>query len=172
MRWIAVNKDDKEIPLYRSGLVARELYTHKREDLFAVAPQLEALNVTLPMTRKSNNGEMIVINVVSRAFFHAKANRQVFVQFAKEDTEAGQEHMCGRLKYNMYVTRDAAQNLYDEYSQQLTNVGFTQGVATPCVFYHKEMGVGTVVHGDGYVSIGKLSSLKWMKESVEKNYQL
>ena len=73
---------------------------------------------------------------------------------------------------SMYGTRDAALNWYDEYSSQLISIGFVQGVATPCVFYHKEKGIRTFVHGDDYVSTGKLSSLKWMQDSLEKKYKI
>ena len=91
-----INKGDSENPNYRSRLVAREINTHKREDLFAATPPLEALKVILSMTATSNRGESIMINDVSRALFHAKAKRQVYVQLANEDKEAGQEQLCGR----------------------------------------------------------------------------
>ena len=38
VRWIDINKGDNEKPNYRSRLVARELNTHKRDDLFAATP--------------------------------------------------------------------------------------------------------------------------------------
>ena len=38
VRWIDINKGDAENPNYRSKLVAREINTHKREDLFAATP--------------------------------------------------------------------------------------------------------------------------------------
>ena len=41
-RWVDVNKGDDENPDYRSRLVAQELNTEKREDLFAATPPLEA----------------------------------------------------------------------------------------------------------------------------------
>ena len=44
---------------------------------------------------------------VRRAYFHAKAKREVFVELPPEDAEEG---MCGRLLKSMYGTRDAAQN--------------------------------------------------------------
>ena len=39
-RWVDVNQGDDENPDYRSRLVAQELHTHKREDLFAATPPL------------------------------------------------------------------------------------------------------------------------------------
>ena len=49
IRWIDINKGDAEKPNYRSRLVAREINTHKRDDLFAATPPLEALKIILSM---------------------------------------------------------------------------------------------------------------------------
>ena len=40
-----------------------------------------------------------MVNDISRAFFHAKAKRDVYVQLPKEDTMAGEEQKRGKLKY-------------------------------------------------------------------------
>ena len=124
VRWIDINKGDQSNPKYRSRLVAREINIHKRDDLFAATPPLEALKPILSLIATSNRGEIVMINDMSRAFFHAKAKRDVFVQIPNEDKEAGDEQKCGKLRYSMYGTRDAAQNWYHEYSSQLTNIGF------------------------------------------------
>ena len=143
-RWININKGDQDHPNYRSRLVAREINTHRRDDLFAATPPLEAFKTILSMTATSNRGEVVMINDISRAFFHARAKREVFVQLPKEDMNEGEEKMCGRLKYSMYGTRDAAQNWYQEYSGQLIKIGFEQGKASPCTFYHRELGIRTM----------------------------
>ena len=67
-----------------------------------------------------------MVNDISRAFFHAKAKRDVYVQLATEDKLPGEEGMCGKLRYSMHGTRDAAQNWYEEYSGELKEMGFTQ----------------------------------------------
>ena len=95
-------------PNYRSRFVAREINTRKRDDLFAGLPPLEALKITLSMTTSGNRGEVLMVNDVSRAFFHAKAKRDVYVQVAAEDQQPGDERRCGKLNYSMYWTRDAA----------------------------------------------------------------
>ena len=41
-RWIDTNKGDDEDPEYRSRIVAQEVNTEKRIDLFAATPPLEA----------------------------------------------------------------------------------------------------------------------------------
>ena len=45
--------------------------------------------------------------------------------------------MCGKLKKSMYGTRDAASNCEDCYMEFANDVGFTSGIASPCVFKHK-----------------------------------
>ena len=72
---------------------------------------------------------------VKRAFFHVKATKLVYAKLPPEDVLPGEEEMCGRLNFSMYGTRDAAANWADEYPSKLLSMGFTQGKATPCVFY-------------------------------------
>ena len=48
---------------------------------------------------------------------------------------------CGKLLKSMYGTRDAAVNWADEYSSRMVELGFTQGIATPCVFYKADRGL-------------------------------
>ena len=54
VRWIDINKGDRDSPSYRSRIVARELNTHTRDDLFAATPPLEALRVISSMTTIAN----------------------------------------------------------------------------------------------------------------------
>ena len=158
VRWIDISKGDEGHPNYRPRLVARETNTHKREALFAATPPLEALKATLSMTATANKGEVLMINDMSRAFFHAKVKRSFDVQLAEEDRKLGEEAMYGKLNYSMYGTRDAAQNWFEEYSNQLRSVGFIQVKAIPCVFYHPQRQIRTMVHGDDYVSTGLLQN--------------
>ena len=113
-----------------------------------------------------------MVNDVSRAFFHAKAGREVYVQLVDDDKQPGDEDKCGLLNYSMYGTRDAAQNWASEYAEMLVPVGFTQGKASPCVFYHKEKCIRTFVHGDDYVSTAMPKQLEWLKEQLEKRYTI
>ena len=46
-RWVDVNKGDVINPEYRSRLVAQEIKTYKREDLFAATPPLEATKLLI-----------------------------------------------------------------------------------------------------------------------------
>lgn len=62
VRWIDINKGDVDSPNYRSRLVAREINTYKRDDLFAATPPLEALKTILSMTTTSNKGGIVMVN--------------------------------------------------------------------------------------------------------------
>ena len=72
--------------------------------------------------------------------------------------------MCG--------TRDAAQNWGEECANTLNEMGFTQGKASPCVFQHEERKIRTYIHGDDFVSSAQGEQLKWMKEQLEKKYEM
>ena len=69
VKWIDINKGDQQNPSYRSRLVAREINTYKRDDLFAATPPLEAFKFIISMTSTANKGEVIMVNDISRAFF-------------------------------------------------------------------------------------------------------
>ena len=72
----------------------------------------------------------------------------------------------------MYGARDAAQNWGEEYTDKLLKLGFVQGKASPCTFYHAARGLRTYVHGDDFVTVGQGRDLKWSKDGLEKHYEL
>ena len=115
---------------------------------------------------------MVMVNDISRAFFHAPTKGKMYVQLPDEDCGDGSQERCGRLNFSMNRTRDAAQNWFTQYSRQLINVGFEQRKTSPCTFYHKERSSRTYVHGDDYVNAGKPKQLKWLKERLEKTFQV
>ena len=172
VRWIDINKGDAKEPNYRSRLVAREINTYKRDDIFVATPPLEALKVTLSLATSGNKGEMLMINDISRAFFHAPAKHKVYVQLAKEDKTVGEEHLCCRFGYSMYGTRDAAQNWFDAYSHNLKSIGFQPGASSPCTICNKEKSMRTYVHGDDYVSVARPESLRWLQQELEKCFKV
>ena len=88
--------------------------------------------------------------------------------------EDQQDGMRGRLKKAMYGTRDAAQNWELEYSEMMTEAGFTQGSHRACVFYHKEKDVRAVVcekillhldRGAAWIGSVKSFSIAWRASS-------
>ena len=83
-RWIDTNKADELDPEYRSRLVGREFRTEKDDSLYASTPPLESLRVILSWasTVKQDNGvheNEVMINDVRRAYFYAKASRNMFI---------------------------------------------------------------------------------------------
>ena len=49
VRWVDTNKGDSKLPNYRSRLVAKEIRTHRDDNLYAATPPLESLRVLLSM---------------------------------------------------------------------------------------------------------------------------
>ena len=172
VRWIDINKGDTKGPNYRSRLVAKEINTCKKNDLFAATPPLEAFKLVISMATTNNRGEIVMINDVSRAFSHAKVQRDVYVDLPEEDVLPGDEGKCAKLEFSLYGTRDAAINWHNEYSQQLSNNGFIQGESSPCTFYHPCRKIRTIVHGDDYVSVGQESDLQWLEQRLKDKYEI
>ncbi len=105
VKWVDANKGDMEKPEYRCTLVARESDKDKREDLVAATPPLEAKKVLFSLCASMPEMCLEFVDAV-RAYFHAKARRDVYVDLPKEDC---QEETRGKLKKAMYGTRGAAQ---------------------------------------------------------------
>ena len=123
-----INKGDSVTPENRSRLVAKEIKKDKRADLFAATPPLEAkkalfsfaLTEGIGWKGDRRSGMKVDFIDVRRAYFFAKAKREVYVDLADEDAEPG---MCGRLNKSMYGTRDAAHNWEIEYSDFMSSIG-------------------------------------------------
>ena len=105
----------------------------QRLDLFAATPPLEAKKFlfSLAVSSKADSGKSYKIAFIDikRAYFHAKAIRDVYVDLPSQDWEEG---MCGKLEKSMYGTRDAAQNWEREYESAFLDVKFQQGKSFPC----------------------------------------
>merc|ERR1711940_374541 len=106
---------------------------------------------------------------VSRAYFHARVRRDVYVNLPQEDSAPG---MCGKLLKAMYGTRDAAQNWECEYVEFLKQLGFKQGRATPCVFTLTKRGLTLVVHGDDFVISGQTIASDWFREQIKQKFEV
>ena len=46
----------------------------------------------------------------------------------------------------------------------VVQAGFSQGVSTPCAFYHAAKDVRIVVHGDDFTVLGTDEAIKWTNE--------
>ena len=99
VRWIDVNKRDDENPNYRSRLVAKDFKTSINLELYAATPPLEALRSLVSLAATSSyTGEgpnKMMINDISRAYFHAPTTTPTFVHLCDEDRAEGDDEMCG-----------------------------------------------------------------------------
>ena len=85
-RWIDINKGDDENPNYRSRFVAKEFNQSEEQGLFAGTPPLEAMRYIIHRAATVGKEEnIIMINVVARAFFEATVKRAVCVEVPEED---------------------------------------------------------------------------------------
>ena len=174
VRWVDVNKGDATETNYRSRLVGREFNIGRDDALYAATPPLEALRLVIShaATHQSDGvRRMVMINDVRRAYFYAKIQRDVYVELPKEDEDFGTGKL-GKLKLCLYGTRDAAKGWQETLSAHLEKIGFRRGRGHPCVFYHPERDIKTLVHGDDYVSAGSSEAMAWMESELEKAYEI
>jgi hypothetical protein len=177
VRWVDVNKGDEQDPNYRSRLVAKEIKKYSDWSLFAATPPWEAIKLlfSLAVTEgrgwkdTKEKGKKIEVSDVRRAYFYAKARRQVFVELPDEDSQPG---MCGELGKSMYGTRDAANNWEQEYCEFLKSVGFARGASVPCSFHNAKRDMCLVVHGDDFTILGYDSDLDWLKVEMKKKFEI
>jgi hypothetical protein len=106
---------------------------------------------------------------ISRAYFHAKARRLVYVKLPMEDNEEGK---CGKLLKAMYGTRDAAQNWEMEYVEFMESIGFVRGRSTPCAFWHSGRQLRAVIHGDDFTILGNEVELDWFRDKVQSKFEV
>ena len=104
---------------------------------------------------------------VKRAYFHANAIRDVYVELSPERAQPG---MCGRLNKALYGTRDAAQNWAYSYMEFMKSIGFKTGRSSSCVFWHPEHELRVVVHGDDFTALGWQVGLDWFWKEIQKRY--
>jgi hypothetical protein len=131
-------------------LVATEVKRYEDESLFAATPPLEALKILVGVAA-ARKWKIVHVDV-RRAYFHAEALRDVYVELDRRDKSEGEENMIGKLNYAMYGTRDAASSWEACYTKCLIGGGFTQGRSNPCVFMKGEVLLD--VHGDEFTITG------------------
>ena len=105
---------------------------------------------------------------IKRAYFHAATRRDLYIKLPEEDQKEGH---YGKLDKSMYGTRDEAQNWEEEYSNWLMEIGFSRGVASPCVFYHSSKNIRVVIHGDDFTLLGYEEGLDWFIEMLKKKLE-
>ena len=77
-----------------------------------------------------------MLNDVKRAYFHARAMRDVYVELPDEEKLRGEGDLVGKLQLCLYGTRNAASNWQETVAEHSESCGFPRGRSTPCVFFH------------------------------------
>ena len=185
VRWVDVNKGDNLNPNVRSRLVARQMRQAGEDAIFAPTPPLEALRSILAIAttdfpgqpkhvRDGNSERRTQISAVdiSRAHFNAATDedKPTYVMLPPEDPDHGVK--CGLLKKHMYGTCAAADGWQQEYSGFLKTIGFTQGVACPCLFVSSDRQLYISVHGDDFTTAGPKVEIDWFERLLEEKYEL
>ena len=174
--WVDVNKGDDENPEIRCRIVGKEYNDQKRVDLFAATPPLESNKVLFSYAvtegigfnkNDEANGMKLMFLDISRAYYHSKARRRIFIKLPPEDAEDG---MCGLMLKSLQGTRDAAQNWEFEYCEFLVQNGFTRGKSTPCIFYNEARELRVAVHGDDFTVLGYHDDLEWLKSVMDTKF--
>ncbi len=106
---------------------------------------------------------------VVRAYFHARARRDMYLELLREGHEEG---MCGKLGKALYGTRDAAQTWDMEYTEMTTEAKFKQGAYSSCVFSHGERNIRAAVHGDDFTVLGRSGDLDWFRKVIDKRVEV
>ena len=143
----------------RSGTCAREFKSDDRPDLYAGTSPLEALKAIISVAANNKNTFSIMHIDVSRAYFHAKAQRPVLIRLPVEDRIGADAGKVGLMKKSMYGTRDAASNWERDWQGHVQEWGFQLGLSSKNWFHHKEDRVSGLTHGDDFVLTGPTEKL-------------
>jgi len=192
VRWVDTVKSDGS---YRSRLVAKEFKTNNNPGFFSATPPTESLKMILSlvsaaqknnrdkwgptgdcskafMKDESSDGDICLLYTdISRAYFHAEAREEKYVDIPNEDWEDGDNDNCARLRVSMYGTRDAAANWEACYGKVLVDNGFIRGLASPCLYFNKDRSLRLYVHGDDFVCAGPLCQLRWTMSILDTAFE-
>ena len=59
-----------------------------------------------------------------------------------------------------------------EYGDTFRAAGYEQGKANPCLFYHPDLDVSVMVHGDDFVAVGPDKRLDNIKNTLGEKYKI
>ena len=112
----------------------------------------------------------VMIIDISRAYFYAPAQREIFIKLPPEDPRSGETGVCGKLLKSLYGTRDAGANWHKAYTDFLVSRGLKQCTSNPCHFVEPARGLKGLVHGDDFMFTGSRKELKWLEDCFRKQY--
>jgi hypothetical protein len=187
-RWVDVNKGDEQNPNYRSRYVAKEFKRGSKSSLaaefFAAMPPLSCSKFLLILAAAERFPDefgnlirpekplCVSFIDVKRAHFMSPVRRAIAVELPPELCKPGMDEV-GLLERAMYGTRDAATCWEAEIADMMVNqLGFEQGRATPCNFYHKNRGLRVTVHGDDFETLGAMDDLMWFASQLKTRWEI
>ena len=110
---------------------------------------------------------------VSRAYFHAKAQRPVQVKLAVEDCSGQEKGEIGLLKKNMCGARDAASKRERDWQGHPENWGCELGRSSRSLFHNKKKKkTSCLTHEDDFVVTGSKESLLELKKQLQSVYPI
>ena len=172
-RWVNSNKNDINDPDVRCRLVAQEVNLHADDSFYAATPPLEAKRLLFSQwaTEQKRDGERLQLSFtdVKKAYFYGVPDRHLYVRFPPE--LGMPKDMVGRLVRCMYGTRDAGAIWENCYTKCLLDLGFVQGVSSPCCFSHNSWGVHVVVHGDDFTALGTPTGLDKYERGMADSFE-
>ena len=174
-RWVNCNKGDTAEPDVRCRLVAQEV-NHgdgPTDAFYAATPPLEAKRLLFSQWAKERqrDGKPLKLSFVDirKAYFNGRPKRSLYVRLPPE--LGLPKDVVGKLERCMYGTRDAGAIWETCYVDCLVGMGFTQGVGSPCCFYHSKWKVSVVVHGDDFSALGTSDSLDKYEAGLRNSFE-
>lgn len=181
VRWVYVNKGDKNNYNVRCRLVSKELNSKTKESLlahevFSATPPWEIVKLLFSLLvcdgpHNSHDEMEIGVYDISRAHFMAEALRELYIELPDIDQTEGADEV-GRLNRSMYGCRDASHSWMLDWQALLSSAGCSTGKANPSLFYNKELNARGAVHGDDFIVCGPRRALDKMNEFLQSKYSV
>ena len=143
-----------------------------RPVLHAGTPPLEALKAIKSIAANHKETFSFMHIDVSRAYFHAKAQRPVLILLLVEDRKGTDAGKVGLMKKSMYGTRDAASNWERDWQEHVRNWRFQFGLGSKKLFHHKENRLSGLTHGDNFVLTGPTKTLTEFENETTSVYSI
>ena len=180
-RWVVCNKGDDSAPDVRARLVSCEINKNKSDkpfEFYASTPPLEAQRIMFDrfaseryrvIDEKKVPLQMSFVDI-RKAYFNGIPRRKVYMDLPKE-MGLGKDYVARQVRC-VYGTRDAGSIWEDCYRDALEGMGFTSGISSPCVFWHRERNISVVVHGDDFNALGVAEQLNWYEEQLKLHFEI
>ena len=156
--------------MFDADLVAQEINLHHDDSFYAATPPLEAKRMIFSEWASTQDvyRQLSFIDV-KKAYFYGVPDRNLYIRFPPE--LGMPKNMVGKLVRCMYGTRDAGSIWEGCYTKCLVDLGFVQGVASPCCFTHPTWKVSVVVHGDDFTALGTPEGLDLYEAGMCKAFE-